>query len=95
MSTEWVLLQIWVTGCVGGLMWLLVAWINETWARLTQQRRNRLEKRRPTRPKRCPATESPPADDKYMVRTHLMRTAASRAETAGHAIDIRVAGKKS
>ena len=63
-TTTWVLLQIWVTGLVGGLTWLLVAWINETWERRTQQRRNRLEGRRPTRPARSPASASLSAGDK-------------------------------
>ena len=63
-TTTWVLLQIWVAGLVGGLLWLLVAWTNETLERLTQQRRNRLEGRRPRRPTRSPATASLPAHDK-------------------------------
>jgi hypothetical protein len=43
-TTTWILLQIWVTGCVGGLMWLLVRWIDETWGRFAHRRHSRVNK---------------------------------------------------
>lgn len=94
-NSTWVLLQIWVTGCVGGLMWLLVARINETWERHTQQRRNRREGHRPTRPTRSPGTASLPAEDRSMVRADLLRKATCEREASSFALDIPSTGTNS
>lgn len=40
-ATTWVLLQVWLTGAVAGLMWLLVAWIGKRWDRFALRRRSR------------------------------------------------------
>lgn len=39
-TTTWVILQIWLTGVVGGLLWLLVAWTGKKLERLMLRRRN-------------------------------------------------------
>lgn len=50
-TTTWVILQIWLTGTVGGLLWLLVAWTGKKWERLMLRRRNHpLARPMPARP---------------------------------------------
>ena len=39
--TTWLLLQVWLTGAVAGLMWLLVAWIGKRWDRFALRKRSR------------------------------------------------------
>jgi hypothetical protein len=40
-TTTWLLLQVWLTGAVAGVMWLLVAWIGKRWDRFALRRRSR------------------------------------------------------
>lgn len=49
-TTDWVLLQVWVGGCVAGLTWLVVAWIGKRWERLAQRTRSCTNGRRQTEP---------------------------------------------
>ena len=37
-TTTWILLQLWVAGFVGGLLWLLMSWTKETWERFARQK---------------------------------------------------------
>ena len=43
-TTTWIVFQLWLTGVVAGLMWLLVAWIGKRWDSFMLRRRNHLHR---------------------------------------------------